>query len=68
MTEKIKVLHKEYHWTCGDGCCDNFSTTSSFMYRDVIHEFEGDNADHTLKEFLKHVIGLEFEEEYEYGS
>lgn len=62
----IKVLHKETHWQCGDGCCDNYDVVSSYMYNDKIYEFDEGSIDLNIAAFFKEVFGVEFEEEYEY--
>lgn len=64
----IPVKHIETHWTCGDGCCDNYEVTSEFMYKDKIYQFESGAADANTDRFLKEVIGIVFEEEIEYYS
>lgn len=37
--KKIKVRRVYDHWTCGDGCCDNYRDTS-FVTMDNGEEFE----------------------------
>lgn len=66
MTSLIKVKHTETHWQCGDGCCDNYTTVSAFMYGDNIYEFDEGDAGGNTQAFLKQIIGIEFEEEFEY--
>lgn len=66
MIDTVKVTHSEVHWSCGDDCCDNYSTTSNFMYKDRIYQFESSSPDGCTAQFIKEVLGVEFEEEYEY--
>lgn len=66
MIETIKAKHFESHWSCGDGCCDNYSALSAFMYKDQVYEFETGTIDGNISMFLEKVIGIVFEEEVEY--
>lgn len=68
MTEKIKVLHDETSWTCGDGCCDHYLVVSSFMYKDRIYQYESESIDDNHSRFLKEVFDIEFEDEYKYNE
>jgi len=65
---KIKVNEFETHWTCGDGCCDNFETVSIFHYGGKEYEYRSHDAEHNLTQFLAEVLGLEFEIEYTFGE
>lgn len=68
MVERIIAHHEECHWSCGDGCCDNWSCDSVYTYKDKEYEISGSSSGETMEVFLRDVIGIEFEETSNYTN
>lgn len=64
--DTVIAHHEETHWSCGDGCCDNWACDSVFTYRGKEYEFSGYSSEETLSQFLKEIIGIEFQETSNY--
>ncbi len=37
MENKLKITFKEWHYKCGDGCCDNYGTRLALNGKELEH-------------------------------
>ena len=65
MNDSIKVVHKDYYWECGDGCCSEYGTDSTFFYDGQEIEIRGMDSDSNLLTFIKYYLNITFEEDWE---
>ncbi len=57
---KININLNEWHYKCGDGCCDMYGTEISFNNEECENEYAGDDVEKSL-EFILTKLGIDFE-------
>ena len=62
--KKLKIKLTEYHYKCGDGCCDTFGTITEV--NGVELPCHNQDAETILRQVLEHLgYDVEIESEYE---
>lgn len=62
---KVKVTLKEWHYKCGDGCCDNYGT--SIIINGVEVENQNQDTETIIRKVLEHLgYNAEIQTEYDY--
>lgn len=63
MKQKVKIRLKEWHYQCGDGCCDTWGTTTTVNDE----ELDCNNSDvYTILQQVLTKLGYEVDIEEEY--
>ena len=63
--KKVKIKLKDWHYQCGDGCCDMYGTEISVNGVECGNEYAGDSVEQSLK-FVLNELGYEVEIETDY--
>ena len=62
--KKLTIRLDEYHYTCGDGCCDNYGTTVFLNEEEVI---DSESTEQILEAILSK-IGYQVSIEHTYSG
>ena len=65
MTKKLKIKLNEWHYTCGDGCCDKYGVELFLNGKKCGGNYAGEDVEKALTAVLKE-LGHEFEIEKTY--
>lgn len=63
LPENLTVSFKDWHWQCGDECCDEYGTSMSINGVQVIQDIEN-NHDDIVRELLQSLGITKFEIEH----
>lgn len=65
MKEKLNIKLTEYHYQCGDGCCDHFGTITEVNGEQL--ELHNQDTGTILRQVLEHLgYEVDIEEDYDY--
>lgn len=49
--KKLKIEIKDWHYQCGDGCCDNYGT-DIYLNGELVDTVESDDLENVLEKVL----------------
>jgi len=65
MSKKVKIILRNWDYTCSDGCCYDYGVSIEVNGEKCENEYSGDNVEDALK-FTLNKLGYEVEIEIEH--
>lgn len=67
MAKKVKIILNDWHYSCGDGCCDMYGTDLIVNEEKCDNQYAGDDVTQAL-EFTLKKLGFEVEIKRTYNN